>query len=100
MITKAHTLANLPKYPPLYICQEPSTNPPPFMQNKPNFLNTQRNVTSIIKKVYTNFHLLGRRQNKAKTNPIKPNFTNYFEPGNGFTRSEAQSPEPKCNNCF
>ncbi len=100
MITKALILANLPKYSSLYICKETSTNPPPFMQNKPNFLNTLRNLTSIIKKVYTSFLLLGRRQNKAKTNPIKPNFTNYFEPGIGFTRSEAQRQEPKCNTCF
>jgi hypothetical protein len=47
-----------------------------IMQNKPNFLNTQRNVTSIIKKVYRDIHLLGRRKNKPNSNPIS--LTIYF----------------------
>jgi hypothetical protein len=45
-----------------------------FMQNKPNFLNNQMNINPDMTKHYGNFHFLGRRKNKAKTNPIKPNF--------------------------
>ncbi len=45
-----------------------------FMQNKPNLLNAQMNVSSILINHYENIHLLGRRKNKPKTNPIKPNF--------------------------
>ena len=44
------------------------------MQNKPNFLNAQINVSSFVTKDYENVHLLGRRKNKANSNPIKPNF--------------------------
>jgi hypothetical protein len=54
------------------------------------------NINPDMTKHYGNFHLLERRKNKAKTNPIKPNFTNYFERGILFTRSETQSLEPKC----
>jgi hypothetical protein len=49
-----------------------------FMQNKPNFLETQMNINPDMTKHYGNFHLLGRRKNKANSNPIKPNFTNYL----------------------
>jgi len=82
MIIEAHTcargiLANLPKYPPFYICKEASTNPPLFMQNKPNFLNIQMNVTYDKTKDYENIYLLGSCKNKAKTNPIKPNQTQF-----------------------
>ncbi len=42
-----------------------------FMQNKPNFLDAQINVTSFIIKDYGNFYLLERRKNKANTNPIQ-----------------------------
>jgi hypothetical protein len=41
------------------------------MQNKPNFLETQMNLSPDITKHYGNFPLLGRRKNKAKTNPIQ-----------------------------
>ena len=34
------------------------------MQNKPNLLNAQINVSSFITKDYENGHLLGRRKNK------------------------------------
>jgi len=43
------------------------------MQNKPNLLNAQINVSSFITKDYENVHLLGHRKNKAKqtqSNPI------------------------------
>jgi len=33
---------------PLYICREPSTNPPLFLQNKPNLLNAQINVSAVM----------------------------------------------------
>jgi len=42
-----------------------------FMQNKPNFLNNQTNISRVMTKHYDNFHPLGRRKNKAKTNPIQ-----------------------------
>ncbi len=42
-----------------------------FMQNKPNFQDVQMNVTSILTKDYENVHLLGRRKNKANSNPIQ-----------------------------
>jgi len=45
----------------------------PFMQNKPNLLNAQMNVTSIITKDYENVRLCRRGENKPNTNPIKPN---------------------------
>jgi len=34
------------------------------MQNKPNLLNAQINVSSFTTKDYENVHLLGRRKNK------------------------------------
>ena len=41
------------------------------MQNKPNLLNAQINVSSIFTKDYENVHLLGRRKNKAnQTQPV------------------------------
>jgi len=45
-----------------------------FMQNKANLLDTQMNVSSVLTKHYENERLCGRRENKAKTNPNKPNF--------------------------
>ena len=44
-----------------------------FMQNKPNLLNAQINVSSFITKDYENARLLGRRKNKpnqTQSNPI------------------------------
>jgi len=41
------------------------------MQNKPNFLNSQMNITFCLTKLYGNFHLPGHCKNKAKTNPIQ-----------------------------
>ena len=49
------------------------------MQNKPNLLNTQINVSSFITKDYENVHLLGRRKNKPKQTQFQ-------------TRSEAEIP--------
>jgi len=53
-----------------YICRESSTNQLLFMQNKPNFQDTQMNVSFYYTKVYKNETALRRK----KTNPIKPNF--------------------------
>ena len=50
----------------LYICREPSTNPPLFMQNKPNLRNAQINTSSCLTKDYANVRLHGRRENKPK----------------------------------
>jgi len=45
-----------------------------IMQNKPNFLNNQMNVTYVKTNHYGNFHLLGRRKNKPKTKPKQTQF--------------------------
>jgi len=50
-----------------------------IMQNKPNFLQYQMNITFYLTNYYGNFHLLERCKNKANSNPIqtqsKPNQT-------------------------
>ncbi len=48
-----------------------------FMQNKANLLNGQIIVTSVLTKDYENERLRRRWKNKAKTNPIKPNQTQF-----------------------
>ncbi len=58
---------------PLYICRERSTNQLLFMQNKPNFLRSQKNVNIYHTKVYHNETAFRRRKNKPNSNPIKPN---------------------------
>ena len=45
-----------------------------IMQNKPNLLAPQMNVSSVLTKDYENETLGERGKNKAKTNPNKPNF--------------------------
>jgi hypothetical protein len=45
------------------------------MQKKPNFKKSQMNVNKVLTKDYENVHLLGRAENKPKTNPIKANQT-------------------------
>ncbi|MFH1881150.1 MAG: hypothetical protein ABIL62_00380, partial [Planctomycetota bacterium] len=57
----------------LYICREPSTNQLLFMQNKPNLLDAQMNVSSIVTKEYENKHNWTLSENKPNSNPIKPN---------------------------
>ena len=42
------------------------------MQNKANLLDTRMNVSIVLTKDYENERLCRLRQNKAKTNPIKP----------------------------
>ena len=57
----------------LYICRERSTNPPLFIQNKPNFKNDQINVNKVLERDYENIRLHRspkRTQFKANTNPI------------------------------
>ena len=71
---------------PLCLCGYES-----FMQNKPNLLDTQMNVSSVLTRDYENEPLRRRGENKPKqtqspsairntqyeirdTNPIKPNF--------------------------
>jgi len=44
------------------------------MQNKPNLLDTQMNVTSLITVDYENKSNWKLGKNKPNTNPIKPNF--------------------------
>jgi RNA polymerase sigma-70 factor (ECF subfamily) len=45
-----------------------------FMQNKPNFLKSQMNVTYFITKDYERNGIFAVPQNKANSNPNKPNF--------------------------
>ncbi len=44
------------------------------MQNKPNFQNSQMNVSNIITRNYKIFTPLAGYKNKPNSNPIKPNF--------------------------
>ena len=55
----------------LYICRESSTNSPLFMQNKPNLLNTQMNVTSLITVDYENIANWTLGENKPNSKPIQ-----------------------------
>ena len=57
----------------LYICREPSTNQLLFMQNKPNFQESQMNANVFITKDYENKSDWTIGQNKPNSNPIKPN---------------------------
>jgi len=57
----------------LYICREPSTNQLLFMQNKPNFLDTQMNANTFSKRAYENKHKWTLGENKPNSNPIKTN---------------------------
>ncbi len=44
------------------------------MQNKPNLLDAQMNVSSILTRDYENKWQRRVRKNKPNSNPIKPNF--------------------------
>jgi len=44
-----------------------------FMQNKPNFLRSQMNVSIYLQTAYENKHNWTLGQNKPNPNPIKPN---------------------------
>ncbi len=46
-----------------------------FMQNKANFLDAQMNVNSILTKDYERNDIFAVLENKANSNPIKPNFS-------------------------
>ena len=43
------------------------------MQNKPNFLESQMNVNSILTKDYERNDIFAVPENKANSNPNKPN---------------------------
>ncbi len=51
------------------------------MQNKPNSLNAQMNVNTVITEDYENERLRRRGENKPNSNPIKPNFKGKKEGG-------------------
>jgi hypothetical protein len=72
--TEAHIFPNLPKYPLLYICQPPSTNQPLFMQNKPNYLDSRMNISSVMTNHYEQKPHLRPPPKQTQSNPIKPNF--------------------------
>ena len=63
---------NCPRH--LYICRERSTNQLLFMQNKPNLLDAQMNVSIFLQRAYENNSNWTFGQNKPNSNPIKPNF--------------------------
>ena len=56
-----------------YICRERTTNQTFFMQNEPNFPESQMNVSELLTKNYENKTLGERGKNEPKTNPIKAN---------------------------
>ena len=58
----------------LYICRESSTKQLLFMQNKPNLLDAQMNVTSFYTVDYENKSNWKLGKNKPNSNPNKPNF--------------------------
>jgi len=45
-----------------------------FMQNKPNLLKTQMNITPVLTKYYENKPLRPRRENKPNSNPIQSQY--------------------------
>jgi len=49
-----------------------------FMQNKPNLLNAQMNVNSVLTMDYVNIRLRSRFENKAKQTQFKPNQTQFY----------------------
>ena len=55
----------------LYICRENTTNQTFFMQNEPNFLESQMNVTKETKKDYEKKDTWWSGKNEPKTNPIR-----------------------------
>jgi len=60
-----------------------------ILQNKPNLLDTQMNVTFSSTKYYENEQLRIRRKNKPKTNPILP-------ASGGQTQFMVSEVEPTC----
>ncbi len=56
-----------------YNCRGFSTNQPLFMQNKPNLLDAQMNVSSVLTTNYENKANWTLGQNKPNSNPNKPN---------------------------
>ncbi len=82
----------------LYICREPSTNQLLFMQNKPNFQDTQMNVNIYYTKAYNNETASGSRKNKpnqtqfAKSpNECKLNFNKGLQKKRCFHRPNKQT---------
>ncbi len=55
-----------------YICRESFTNSPLFMQNKPNLLDAQMNISSVLTKDYENKPRLTAPGKQTQSNPIPP----------------------------
>ncbi len=78
-----------------------------FMQNKPNLLDAQMNVTSALTKDYENKPLYGHGQNKPNqtqlnpiSNPIEPNLPKCrnkrnLSPNKGLRKSATLRTRPK-----
>jgi len=64
------------------------------MQNKPNLLAPQLNVSSVKTKDYENKRLRTRRENKPKTNPIKANQSQFPRPTRRNKPNQSQN-KPK-----
>jgi len=54
----------------LYICRESSTDSPLFMQNKPNLLDAQMKISSVLTKDYENKPRLRTLGKQTQSNPI------------------------------
>jgi hypothetical protein len=76
------------------------------MQNKPNFLNNQMNITFCLTNYYEQNSPLRQSENKPNSNPIqtqsnpnKANLTPVFGPKIGFTHCKPATKERSCV-CF
>ena len=67
----------------LYICRERSTNQLLFMQNKPNFQDTQMNVSIFLDMAYEKFIPLAGQKTNPKQTQNKPNQTQLPQSQNG-----------------
>ena len=50
-----------------------------FMQNEPNFQNSQINITIILTRDYEDFKPFRLGKNEPKTNPNEPNFLGLWQ---------------------
>jgi len=71
------------------------------MQNKPNFLESQTNVSPVITEDYEKKTLGELGQNKPNTNPIKPNTNPISTPKTSFHPQNKPNTKPKkcCGVC-
>jgi hypothetical protein len=58
------------------------------MQNKPNFLDNQMNITFYLTGYYKQKPPLRSPPKQTQSNPNKPNFTPVFDPKIGFIHNK------------